>query len=73
MERLHVEPHALWLPNEIMDKDDHFCSVGVSLGGNRAQNRAHRRKHRHNIADASQTSSKTLAMDHPNHPQYYHI
>ena len=54
-----------------MDKEEitFFCSVGVLLGGDRS----HRRKHRCGIADASQSSSGTSAMDHPNHPRYYHI
>ena len=39
------------------------------------ENRSHRRKHRHSysIADASQSNSGTLAMDHPINPWYYHI
>ena len=35
--------------------------------------RAHRRKHCQCITDASQSNPGISAMDHPNHPWYYHI
>ena len=72
MERFYVETHTLWLPNEIMDKEE-ITFVLLSYCWVEIENRVHERKHRHSIADAPQRNSETSAMDHPNHPRKYHI
>ena len=64
-----MEPHTLWLRNEIMD-DEHITFVLLTYYWVKRRNGTRRRKHRHNIADASQSSSGTSAMDHSNHRRH---
>ena len=64
--------HTSWLPNEIMDEED-ITFVLLLYYWVKTKNRTRRRKHRHIIADASQSSSGTSAMDHLNYRRHYYI
>ena len=68
----HIAGPTLWLPNEIMDKEQ-INFVQLAYYWVEIDNRANKRKHRRSIADASQSGSGISLMDHPNHPRYYHI
>ena len=56
--RNRIARPTLWLPNEIMDKEE-INFVQLSYYWVQIENRVNKRKHRHSIADASQSSSET--------------